>query len=99
MTTYTPAQMETHKELMHRRMIEYEAHKNDPILPSTTCKNHACTMYEQCNHNIWTDGLKCAGNNIGFSYKSAQQSIYADYVADCERNNTEPMNRFHYFEF
>lgn len=56
-------------------------------------------MHVRCNHNIWTDGLKCAGNDIGFSYKSAQQAIYADYVTKCEQKETEPMNRFHYFEF
>ena len=81
---------ETYKERMHRLMIEYETHKNDPKPTSTTCKNHACTMHDQCDHNIWTDGIKCAGNNIGFSYKSAQQSIYADYVEDCERKNIDP---------
>jgi len=90
---------ETYSEMMHRRTVEYEVHKNDPKPPETTCKNHACSLHDQCNHNIWIDGLKCAGNDIGFSYKSAQQSIYADYVADCARKGTEPMDRFHYFEF
>lgn len=90
---------ETYNEMMHRHMIEYEAHKNNPKQPETTCKNHMCTLHDQCNHNIWEDGLKCIGNDIGFSYKSAQEAIYADYIADCERKNTEPMDRFHYFEF
>lgn len=94
-----PTQRETFSEMMARRMKHYEAHKNDPKPPETTCKNHDCTLHDSCNHNIWTDGLTCAGNDIGYSYRSAQQSIYADYVADCERKGTEPMNRFHYFEF
>lgn len=92
---------ETFSEMCNRRMREYEENlKNSQIpKPNTTCKNHTCTLHDQCNHNIWTNGLKCAGNDIGFSYKSAQQSIYADYVADCERKGTEPMGRFHYFKF
>ena len=70
-----------------------------PVKLHTTCKNRACVLHSTCNHNIWKHGLKCAGNEKGFSYKSSQQSIYGDYVVKCKREGTEPMNRFHYFEF
>ena len=98
MTTETPKR-ETYSEMMHRGMIEYEAHKNDPKPPETTCKNCDCPLYEKCNHNIWTDGLKCDGNKINYFYKSAQVSIYGDYLKKCEASGETPMSRFHYFEF
>ena len=99
--TQDNTQQETFNEMCSRRMQEYEEklRNPEPQKPHTTCKNHACQLHDQCNHQIMRDGLTCAGNDIGFQYKSAQQAIYADYIAKCERTGDEPMNRFHYFEF
>ena len=90
---------ETYNEMMHRRTLEYEEHKNDPKPETTTCKNFECPLHDCCKHSVWKDGLKCLGNDIGRHYQSSQQAIYGDYVRDCKRLDVEPMSRFHFFEF
>jgi hypothetical protein len=90
---------ETYSDMMHRKMTEYERNKNAPIKPHTTCRNTECPHHARCTHNVYIDGPVCVHASEGCHYRSQQQAIYADYVADCERKGTEPMNRFHYFEF
>ena len=64
-----------------------------------------CTRYDcpfkidgSCNHNVWKDGLKCAGNEVGYRYRSQTQAIVNDYEKECERKGEEPMPRSIYLE-
>lgn len=63
-----------------------------------------CTRYDcpykidgSCNHNVWK-GLSCKGNEKGYHYRSMIQTIYSDYVKECERKGEEPMPRNIYLE-
>ena len=91
---------ETYSEMMHRRLIEYDAHKNDPAPITTSCQNQACPykIDKTCGHNIFADEMTCRGNDLGHKYVSQKQSIYADYLHKCEQYGDTPMDRFHYFE-
>ena len=68
---------------------------------TTRCRNDECPFKVDgsCNHNIWTDGLKCEGIEIGYHYHSQQQGIYSDYVRAAIARGEEPMPRNIYFEF
>ena len=95
-------QPETFGEMCARRMREYEKkQKNpEPPKPHTTCMNYECPSKADgsCNHNVWTDGMKCKGNESGYHYKSQMQAIWHDYVKECERKGENPMPRDIYFE-
>ena len=65
---------------------------------TTTCRNDECTLYEGCKHNIYKDGMRCAGNELGYHYRSQIQAIHADYEKECERKGVAPMPRNMYLE-
>ena len=61
---------------------------------TTICRNYGCPF----NHNIWTDGLKCRGNELGHHYRSQIQAIVSDYEKECECKGVTPMPRNIYLE-